>query len=238
MAETLRRGAARLANVRGLADAGFFLDHANISGAPRIRSEFQYLFAMANVSGSTNAACAAAHARDAPADAWRCFMAQYVLDYVRTPVFLAEGKYDSWQLNNVLQLGCGSPTPETTCGAARLQAFFAYGDAMAAAVGAALAKHPDAGAFFFGVHRALPDRVQRGAGPVARVARGRAHAGRGVRELFLRGARARGPADARGGHRGVPGQPELPRVDLRVLLGSIARGADEARDDRSREKRG
>ena len=148
MAETLRRGAPRLANVRGLADAGFFLDHANISGAPRIRSEFQYLFAMANVSGSTNAACAAAHARDAPADAWRCFMAQYVLDYVRTPVFLAEGKYDSWQLNNVLQLGCGSPTPETTCDAARLQAFFAYGDAMAAAVGAALAKHPGAGAFF------------------------------------------------------------------------------------------
>ena len=144
VAATLARGAPR-ARVRGLADAGFFLDHPTRAGAPRIRSEFQYLFNMANVSENTNAACAA---DQAAGHEWRCFMAQYVFPYLSTPIFLAEGKYDSWQLGHVLELGCGSPTPEKTCDAAQLNAFFGYGDAMAAAVGAALATQPTAGAFF------------------------------------------------------------------------------------------
>jgi hypothetical protein len=34
--------------------------------------------------------------------------------------------YDSWQLGNVLVLGCGHPTPAKTCNAHQLEAFQAY----------------------------------------------------------------------------------------------------------------
>ena len=42
--------------------------------------------------------------------------------------------YDSWQMGNVLELGCGSPTPERTCSAPALAAFYAYGRDMNATI--------------------------------------------------------------------------------------------------------
>ena len=74
---------------------------------------------------TTNAACQAKHPTGGP-DGWKCFMAQYVAPYTSTPLFFAEGMYDSWQMGNVLDLGCGRPTPEKTCSTAALAAFFEY----------------------------------------------------------------------------------------------------------------
>ena len=70
-------------------------------------------------------------------------MAQYVAPFVATPLFVAEGMYDSWQLGNVLKLGCGAPTPQKTCDVAQLAAFYRYGALMNTSVaGAVLGTRP------------------------------------------------------------------------------------------------
>jgi hypothetical protein len=72
-----------------------------------------------------------------PGEEWKCIFAQYALPFVESSVFIAEGVYDSWQLNNILQLGCagyGKAVNATTCSPAQLQAFQAYGATMRATV--------------------------------------------------------------------------------------------------------
>jgi hypothetical protein len=97
--------------IRGLGDAGWFLDHAAFGSTEHVyTNDMAYLF---NMSQSvTNSDCQAALGTRL---GWKCFMAQYVFDFIQTPVFIAEGMYDSWQLGNVLNLGCGSPTPQKSC---------------------------------------------------------------------------------------------------------------------------
>ena len=77
---------------------------------------------------ATDATCT--DASKANGTAWRCMMAQYTVPYVTTPLFMAEGMYDSWQLPSILWLGCGKPTPEKSCNAAQLAAFMEYGQSM------------------------------------------------------------------------------------------------------------
>jgi len=37
---------------------------------------------------------------------WMCFMAPYVSVFIQTPVFMLNSFYDTWQLNNILNLTC------------------------------------------------------------------------------------------------------------------------------------
>lgn len=120
------------AKVVGLGDAGFFLDHLAYGKSTSIyTSEMTYLFNMSKPT--TNTACQKANAPTSP-DGWKCFMAQYVVPYIKSPLFIAEGMYDSWQLGNVLQLPCGHPTPEKTCNADELAGFLDYGKTMNATI--------------------------------------------------------------------------------------------------------
>lgn len=118
--------AAPSAKVVGLADAGFFLDHKTYgSQHAKYTEDMKYLFNMSKAH--TDVTCLAAYSE---ADAWHCMMAQYAAPHVSARLFMAEGMYDSWQLGNVLSLGCGNPTPEKSCDAKQLQAFFDYGQSM------------------------------------------------------------------------------------------------------------
>ena len=97
--------------VHGLPDAGYFIDAANTSGAMEIRAKYRYVYHMQNCSGGVNDACISAKTET---DQWQCFMAQYTYPYIKTPIFVLNSEYDTWQLSNILQLGCLPPkcTPE------------------------------------------------------------------------------------------------------------------------------
>ena len=83
--------------VKGLGDAGWFLDAPTWNGETVSRTEFTYAFNMWNSSTGVNDACVANNA----AEAWRCIFAQYTYPHIATPTFVAEGGYDS----------CVSPPP-------------------------------------------------------------------------------------------------------------------------------
>lgn len=37
-----------------------------------------------------------------PEEKWKCFFAEYVIPFIKIPIFPLQSKYDSWQIKNVL----------------------------------------------------------------------------------------------------------------------------------------
>jgi len=130
--------------VVGLPDAGFFMDHDAYSGVPSYTPLYQWVAAAQNVTavGSVNDACLAAHTPSN--DTWRCFMAQYTLPHISTPLFMTQDLDDSWQMTNILQLPCKPYTPGS-CNAAEVAALAAYRTTMLAALAPLLGSRTDGG---------------------------------------------------------------------------------------------
>jgi hypothetical protein len=91
------------ANVVAVPDAGFFLDYPSFSGEYLYTPKYQYVFAMQNASGFVNQDCIGQYSKD---ESWRCFMAQYTLPFIKTPVFVANSLMDSWSARNIMGLTC------------------------------------------------------------------------------------------------------------------------------------
>ena len=104
--------------VHGLADAGYFVDAPNVNKDMHARRQFQYIFHMQNCSEGVNRDCIESN----EIDGWQCFMAQYTYPYIQTPIFVLNSLYDTWQLGNILQLGCNPPD----CNNTRMLEFFAW----------------------------------------------------------------------------------------------------------------
>jgi hypothetical protein len=133
----------------GLGDAGWFLDTLTWDGSNVSRTEFAYGFNMWNSTTGVNDDCIAA---TPPSDQWRCIFAQYTYPHIKTPTFIAEGAYDSWQLGNLLKLpchdcsggkctsaGCPAGTVANCCGHDDYTAaFLAYGATMKTSIRAAV----------------------------------------------------------------------------------------------------
>ncbi|KAF5725788.1 pectinacetylesterase family protein [Tripterygium wilfordii] len=85
------------AKVKCVSDAGFFLNAKDISGGLTIQNFFTQVAA---THGSTKNLPASCTARMRPAEL--CFFPQYVAQTMRTPLFIINAAYDSWQLKNIL----------------------------------------------------------------------------------------------------------------------------------------
>jgi hypothetical protein len=111
-------------------DAGFFLDHADMHGGPGYTANFAAVVTLHNVS-FTNARCVAHYAPIG--EQWRCFMSQYMLPFIQTPLFITNDLADSWQFTNILQLDC-NPRLADDCNAAQREAIVEYRRAMLTAL--------------------------------------------------------------------------------------------------------
>jgi hypothetical protein len=89
VAARVRAANPGLRRALGISTDGFFVDGASIWNGRHVMTEvFQRVAALGNVSAGapeqTNEACMLA---TAPQLRWRCFMAEFVLPFVRTPIF-------------------------------------------------------------------------------------------------------------------------------------------------------
>ncbi|XP_039814033.1 pectin acetylesterase 3-like isoform X2 [Panicum virgatum] len=82
--------------VKCLADAGLFLDAADVSGGRSLRSYYSDIVAMQGVVPNLPPACTAR------LDATSCFFPQNVIDGIKTPIFLLNAAYDVWQIQESL----------------------------------------------------------------------------------------------------------------------------------------
>lgn len=128
----------------GMPDAGFFLDHASVTGAQVYTPIYQYVAQMQNVTqiGAVNDDCLANYA---PAgEAWKCFMAQYTLPFIKTAYFATQDLDDSWQMQNIFLLPC-QPWVSGSCNATYVAALAQYRTDMLAALAPLLASPVNGG---------------------------------------------------------------------------------------------
>ena len=84
-----------------LADAGMFLDYPTRTGF------FRDAFYSWNSSGALNQDCIAHYT--ALGTPWKCILSQYAAPFIKTPLFIAQTAFDSYQMHYFLQVfGCWS----------------------------------------------------------------------------------------------------------------------------------
>lgn len=89
--------------VTALPGAGIFLDVPGVDGVTRhYTPTYEWVAGYMNVTPRLAPACVGAYA-GAP---WKCFMAEYALPHVTTPLFISQSLVDSWQASHVMALPC------------------------------------------------------------------------------------------------------------------------------------
>lgn len=112
--------------------AGYFLDHAPLPTVPvtPYGDSMRYVFNMQNVSGQLDPACLLANPGP---DTWRCILAPVAVQFVDTPLFALNSRFDRWQLANVLFAPCIENEPyyppflPSNCSKAEQLAVVSYG---------------------------------------------------------------------------------------------------------------
>jgi len=128
--------------VRGIADAGWFLDTTSITGKSIYTPEMQTGWALWNSTDGVNADCIAAH--KSTNDTWRCIFAEYTYPHIKTPIFMLNSKYDSWQIPNIYGLPCAADLSK--CNTTEMNDFLQYGNTFLSTI-TPLEKNPEDGLF-------------------------------------------------------------------------------------------
>jgi len=90
------------ARVVGEPVCGFFADLPTDGYTPQNQSypnRMHYVYDMQAAAGSLSPACQAYYG----SDAWKCIMAPHAAQFVDTPWFALQSRFDTWQLGNVAQ---------------------------------------------------------------------------------------------------------------------------------------
>lgn len=87
------------ANVKCLSDAGFFINAKDVSGGSHIEQVFAQVV---NLHGSAKHLPSSCTSKFSPS---QCFFPQYAAQGLKTPLFLLNAAYDSWQVKNTLAPG-------------------------------------------------------------------------------------------------------------------------------------
>ena len=97
----LRHKLPKTAAVRGLVDAGFFLDSETEGGPKVIGNQFRGLYSLQNPklrkkceSGRENST------------RYQCLFPQYTVEHTKLPIFFVNALYDHWQLSELQKLPC------------------------------------------------------------------------------------------------------------------------------------
>jgi len=97
--------------VKGMADAGWFLDTTNINGQPSpYFAELPGAYKMWNSSSTLKPQCIS----NFPGQEWKCLFAMHFYDYITTPVFITQSQIDVYQLGVLYELPCANDLTKCT----------------------------------------------------------------------------------------------------------------------------
>ena len=90
--------------VFGLPDSGFFVDYAsNRTGRHDYARKIKALVDTVNqITPLPNSKCA----QDNKENPHNCMMAEHLVKYIETPIFISESTYDFYQMQAILQIPC------------------------------------------------------------------------------------------------------------------------------------
>uniref|UniRef100_A0ACD5W2X2 Uncharacterized protein n=1 Tax=Avena sativa TaxID=4498 RepID=A0ACD5W2X2_AVESA len=90
--------------VKCLADAGLFLDAVDVSGGRTLRSYYGGIVATHGVAQNLPKSCTGR------LDATSCFFPQNIIGSIKTPMFLLNAAYDTWQIHESLAPNAADPS--------------------------------------------------------------------------------------------------------------------------------
>lgn len=90
-------------NVYSLSDAGIFLNAANLKKQMKFGALMSDVFKLHGSSSCVSKRC---KKHVGKADKWKCMFPQHFGKYIKSPVFIVNPLYDSWQLGNVIGIKC------------------------------------------------------------------------------------------------------------------------------------
>nr|XP_009771153.1 PREDICTED: uncharacterized protein LOC104221731 [Nicotiana sylvestris] len=85
------------ARVKCISDAGFFVNIKTILGEPHIKQLYERVVTLHGSTKNLPRSCTSSYL-----DPSLCFFPEYVVQHIRTPLFVINSAYDSWQINNSL----------------------------------------------------------------------------------------------------------------------------------------
>ncbi|XP_040985861.1 pectin acetylesterase 8-like isoform X1 [Juglans microcarpa x Juglans regia] len=91
------------AKVKCLADAGYFINAKDVSGAQHIEAFYSEVVATHGSAKNLPSSCTS---KMRPG---LCFFPQNMVQQIKTPIFLVNAAYDSWQIKNILAPGVADP---------------------------------------------------------------------------------------------------------------------------------
>lgn len=77
--------------------SGIFLDQNSVEGNPVYQHQMASIFTLSNANTATNTQCLK-HNRMLFKN-WRCNFAEYVYEFIRSPIFVVQSAFDSWVVN-------------------------------------------------------------------------------------------------------------------------------------------
>ncbi|KAI5593166.1 hypothetical protein POPTR_004G234100v4 [Populus trichocarpa] len=89
--------------VKCLSDAGYFIKVKDVSGAPHVQTYFNEIVTLHGSAKNLPLSCTSVLKPSF------CFFPQYVAPQVRTPLFILNAAYDSWQIRNILAPSIADP---------------------------------------------------------------------------------------------------------------------------------
>ncbi|XP_021730066.1 pectin acetylesterase 9-like [Chenopodium quinoa] len=92
------------ASVKCISDAGFFLDVKDVAKTDTIRTLYHDVVSLQGVEQNLNQNCTSSQI-----DLKQCLFPQYFLSYIKTPMFILNTAYDTWQFNNILVPSSADP---------------------------------------------------------------------------------------------------------------------------------
>jgi len=104
VAERLAKDAPDCNHVRAAPEVGYFLDHDNFQHDEKnYTAEMKYIHNMQNLTSGADGGLLPVCEKAYPENKHYCFMSPHMEQFIQTPFFMFNSKYDSWQLANVLQ---------------------------------------------------------------------------------------------------------------------------------------
>ncbi|KAL8237387.1 hypothetical protein R6Q59_018468 [Mikania micrantha] len=89
--------------VKCLADAGMFMDTTDVAGRPTLRNMYEGVVTLQGVAKSLSPTCIN------QLDPTSCFFPQNIVSHIKTPMFILNAAYDSWQVVSSLSTPAADP---------------------------------------------------------------------------------------------------------------------------------
>eukprot|EP00040_Diaphanoeca_grandis_P005613 m.33699 g.33699 ORF g.33699 m.33699 type:complete len:393 (+) comp16857_c2_seq1:74-1252(+) len=93
-------------NTVAVADAMFSVNHNSIANQPLYPSRMQWGYAAWNSKASVNQDCLQALGGADGVDGWKCMFGASVAPFIKTPLFVVNSKYDTWQEKAIIGVDC------------------------------------------------------------------------------------------------------------------------------------